>query len=502
MIYLQWDNQSALEAKVDSLLLGLGFSMAAINGPMSHLSGGWETRCSLACALYRPTDLLLLDEPTNFLDLPSIIWLEDYINNVERSTTVVVVSHDRAFADAVAEQLMIMRNFVLETFKGNLSGYEIERLKTYKYMSRMQDAQDKQKKHMKSTIEQNVTAAKRAGDDKKLKQAASRKKKLDDQMGLEVSAKGTRFKLNRDLPGYLTNMRAEIEIPKFDPPVRMSFPMTPADLRHPGALLNLEKVNFAYTKGKPVLRDIDLTIHLGDRVGIAGLNGSGKTTLVSLAVGNVQVTDTTIPGQKGITRHPRARFGLYNQHTAEEIDAIAADEPNQTALSHLLQFTGPGTIEQDARGMLSSLGLPGKYASDVPIALLSGGQKVRLALAKLLWTPPHLLILDEVTTHLDAETISGLITALRGYEGAILVVTHDRFFMRCVVQGELLKNIAREGGLGDKDDLDEEESSEDESAGRRGRVYRMSKGRLTLLEGGMQQYEQIAAKASAKLGKG
>ena len=158
---------------------------------------GWKTRCSLACALCQSIDLLLLDEPTNFLDLPAIIWLENYIQNLGPSVTVLVVTHDRAFADGVADELLVMRNMTLERFRGNLSNYEIERAKKYKYLSRMKEAQDKQKKHIESTIDKNVKAAKRAGDDKKLKQAAQRKKKLDERWGMEVSAKGGRFKLNR-----------------------------------------------------------------------------------------------------------------------------------------------------------------------------------------------------------------------------------------------------------------------------------------------------------------
>lgn len=180
---------SGAEAKARSVLLGLGFSQESIDQPVSRLSGGWKTRCSLASALCQSADLLLLDEPTNFLDLPSIIWLEQYIQNLGDSVTVVAVTHDRAFADGVAEELLIMRNGGLERFRGNVSSYEIEREKKYKYLSRMKDAQDKQKKHIEKSIDQNVKAAKRTGDDKKLKQAASRKKKLDERMGMEVSSK-------------------------------------------------------------------------------------------------------------------------------------------------------------------------------------------------------------------------------------------------------------------------------------------------------------------------
>lgn len=496
---------AAAEAKARSVLLGLGFSEQSIDQPVSRLSGGWRTRCSLACALCQSADLLLLDEPTNFLDLPSIIWLERYIQELGPTTTVLVVTHDRAFADGVGEELLVMRNLTLERFRGNVSAYEIERLKKYKYLTRMKEAQDKQKKHIESSIEKNVKAAKRAGDDKKLKQAASRKTKLDERMGMEVSAKGGRFKLNRDLGGFHLSNRDAIEVPDFDQPVQFTFPTETADLRFPGALLSMEKISFAYPKNQKavVLQEVDLTIHPGERIGIAGKNGSGKSTLVSLAMAEPDQSSTAMKPLSGtVTRHTRARIGLYSQHSVEELNEVAATKPELTALSHLIETGGPEMAEKDARGLLSGLGLAGKVASDVPITLLSGGQKVRLALAKLLWKPPQLLILDEVTTHLDSDAIQALVVALKDYDGAILVVTHDRFFMRCVVEGESFKAIANSYRPGD-DEEENDDSSEDEDGNTRVRVvYRMIKGRLKKLEGGMLQYEELAAKASTKMAKG
>lgn len=491
------------EAQARSVLLGLGFSEEAIDQPMARLSGGWQTRCSLASALCQSADLLLLDEPTNFLDLPSIIWLENYIQNLPSTVTVLVVTHDRAFADGVAEELLVMRNLGLERFRGNLSAYELQRMKKYKYLSRMQDALDKKKKHMEKSVENNIKAGKRTGDDKKLKQAASRKKKLEERTGMEVSAKGTKFKLNRDLAGYHLSNRDAIEVPDFDPPVRFSVPTTPADLRFPGALLSLEKVSYAYPQKKKslVLEDVDLTIHMGERVGICGRNGSGKTTLVSLAMAGADGSSSSMkPSSGSITRHTRARFGLYSQQSAEELNKISAEKPELTALSHLLDYATGGLEEKDARAILGNVGLTGKTVSDIPITLLSGGQKVRLAVAKLLWNPPHLLILDEVTTHLDTDTIEALVFALRKYEGAVMVVTHDRFFMRCVVEGESPKSIARSNGQDDEED-DTESSEEDDESGSPGVVYRMIKGKLKKLDGGMLKYEELAAKASTKMGK-
>jgi ATP-binding cassette subfamily F protein 3 len=429
---LELMDAAAAEAKARIVLLGLGFKDDRIDKPLSELSGGWRTRSDLACALTQHADILLLDEPTNFLDLPSIIWLQDYIRNL-RGPTMLITTHDRDFGDAVAEELIVLRNQVLETFRGNLSLYERERWKKTKWLTKMKDAQDKQKKHIEKTIAGNIKAAKEKGDDKKLKQAASRKKKLDERMGVQVGLKGGRFKLNRDLAGYHTSNRAQIEIPDFDPPAQLSLPRQPPELRFPGALVNLEKVSFAYPGKKkvPILTDIDLTIHQGSRIGLAGLNGSGKTTLVSLIVGGGDA-EGLVPTSGTVTRHARARIGRFSQQSVGEISSIASLDPRLTALRHLLDIAGPEMLEKHGRALLGGLGLHGQTVSDVPLNLLSGGQKVRVALAKLLWPPPQLLILDEVTTHLDFDTILSLVLALKEYDGAVVVVTHDRFFMRYV----------------------------------------------------------------------
>ncbi|KAH7397244.1 P-loop containing nucleoside triphosphate hydrolase protein [Pyrenochaeta sp. MPI-SDFR-AT-0127] len=498
---LELMNAAEAESKARVVLLGLGFKEDRIEKPMTELSGGWRTRCDLACALTQYADVLLLDEPTNFLDLPSIIWLQDYIRNL-KGTTVLITTHDRDFGDAVAEELIVLRNQTLETFRGNLSLYERERWKKARWMTKMKDAQDKQKKHIEKTIAGNIKAAKDKGDDKKLKQAASRKKKLDERMGVQVGLKGGRFKLNRDLGGYHLTNRAEIEVPDFDPPVKLSFPQQPPDLRFPGALVSLEKVSFAYPGRKkiPILTDVDLTIHPGARIGLAGLNGSGKTTLVSLIMGSGE--DGGLTSASGtITRHARAKFGRFSQQSVEEITDIASSNPQLTALKHLMESAGSDMQEKDGRQVLGNLGLHGQTVSDVPLVLLSGGQKVRVALAKLLWPPPQLLILDEVTTHLDADTILGLVIALKEYDGALLVVTHDRFFMRTVVEGESPYTLAP-GVRGAEDEADESSDSEGSETGAApGSVYRLVKGQVKKLEGGMEQYEEIAARTAAKLGK-
>lgn len=183
---------ATVEARARSTLIGLGFSQEQIEGPMNQLSGGWQTRAALAAALIQKTDVLLLDEPTNFLDLPAVIWLQHYLTNELTDTTLVVTTHDRDFADAVAERLIIIRlepPFTLETFNGTLSDYYAESKRQYRRMKKMSDDQDKEKDRMKTSIQKSMVQAKKSGDDKRTKQAMSKKKKLDERMGLQVSAK-------------------------------------------------------------------------------------------------------------------------------------------------------------------------------------------------------------------------------------------------------------------------------------------------------------------------
>ncbi|KAG5635865.1 hypothetical protein H0H81_009848 [Sphagnurus paluster] len=485
---------ASAETRARTVLLGLGFSAEAILRPYKTLSGGWRTRCSLASALFQKVDILLLDECTNFLDLPAIVWLQGFVQSLT-DTTVVVITHDRDFADAVADELLVLRQQSLEHFNGNLSLYEHERHAKTKHLTRMQAAQDKKTKHIESSISNALSAAKRTGDDKKLKQVASRRKKLEERTGLEVGLKGGRFKLNRDLLGHHLSRRNAIDIPNADPLVRIAFPTEPPELRFPGALVALEKVSFGYPHAKaPTLVDVDLVIHPGERIGIAGLNGSGKSTLVGLVVGADH--GGLRPTKGTVTRHTRARVECFSQHAVEALEERGRAEPELTALREMMQVVAGAMSEQEVRGLLGGLGLPGKIASDVPVAALSGGQKVRLALAKLVYTAPHLLVLDEVTTHLDSDTVLALVETLKQYQGALLIITHDRFLMRCVVEGE-----SPHESTGDSD-----EESEDEDADRGGWqakpgvVYRLLKGQLKLLNGGMRKYEAIAEKANGKLG--
>ncbi|KAK6614691.1 ABC transporter [Botrytis cinerea] len=487
-----------IESKARIILSGLGFPKANLDKPVNTLSGGWKMRTNLASILLQPTDILILDEPTNFLDLLGIIWLQKYLETLKESTptppTIVIVSHDRDFITATSQELIILRSQALTYFRGSLSTYESTIREKTLYLTRMRDAQEKQKSHIQQTIQQNIKQGKATGDENKLRQAKSRQKKLDNRMGMEVSAKGTRFKLNRDLAGYHLTAREEIEIPPEERGISMMIPLAP-DLRFPGPLLSLENISFRYpssgssksnTPPAPfVLENVNLTIHMGDRIGIVGLNGAGKSTLLSL------LTETAKPTKGTLTKHPRLRLAYYSQNSVEDLQVLSHSTPELMALSLLTSDIAGVLSEQEIRGILNGLGLQGRIVSDVPISKLSGGQLVRLALARLVWKEPQLLVLDEVTTHLDFWTVRAVGEVMRGWNGGVVVVSHDRWLVRKVVEG---------WKEGEEDEEDDDEDEEDEEQRRR-LVYVVKGGGVKVLEGGVSEFERSLEKRVDKLMK-
>lgn len=487
-----------IETKARNILTGLGFPKANLDKPVNTLSGGWRMRTNLASILLQPTDILILDEPTNFLDLLGIIWLQKYIKTLKDSTpnppTIVIVSHDRDFITATSQELIILQTQTLAYFRGSLFTYESTIREKALYLTRMRDAQEKQKSHIQQTIQQNIKQGKASGDENKLRQAKSRQKKLDNRMGIEVSAKGTRFKLNRDLAGYHLKSRADIEIPPEEKGISMIIPLAP-DLRFPGPLISLENISFRYpatgssktnAAAAPfILENVNLTIHMGDRIGIVGLNGSGKSTLLSL------LTETAKPTKGTVTKHPRLRLAYYSQHSVEDLQILSHGTPDLTALSLMTADISNLLNEQQIRSILGGLGLQGRIVSDVPISKLSGGQLVRLALARLVWKEPQLLVLDEVTTHLDFWTVRAVGEVMRGWNGGVVVVSHDRWLVRKVVEG--WREGEEEEGSEDEDEEDEEQ--------RRRLVYVVKGGGVKVLEGGVAEFERSLEKRVEKLMK-
>ncbi|KAI0850475.1 P-loop containing nucleoside triphosphate hydrolase protein [Daldinia vernicosa] len=474
------------ESKAKKILTGLGFTESRMAQRVSSLSGGWKMRTALAAALLQDTDILILDEPTNFLDLLGIIWLQRHLTALAESSdppTLILVSHDRDFI-SLCTDLLIIKDKDLTYFHGDLPAYEASRAEKKAYLTKMKEAQDKQKEHIQQTIRRNMREGKAKDDQNKIRQAKSRQKKLDDRWGMEVNAKGGRFKLNRDLVGYHLTARAEIDIPQNERPVRFALP-DPSELRFPGALISLEKVSFRYSrdaKAPAVLKDINLSVSMGDRIGVLGLNGSGKSTLIKLLVEEAR------PSSGAATKHPRLKLGYYAQHAVEALllQTTGQADPEMTALG-LLMWEGEndddGLGEGEIRGLLGSLGLPGRLASEVPVRRLSGGQLVRLELARILRRRPHCLVLDEATTHLDYETVAALREALRDWEGAVVLVSHDRWFVRGVVEG-----IAGDDGEEEED----RGGGSGEAVGGMGRrrrrrrlVCRLRAGAMSVLEGGV-----------------
>ncbi|KIK67559.1 hypothetical protein GYMLUDRAFT_37715 [Collybiopsis luxurians FD-317 M1] len=495
--FLEQMSPSAVESRAKLILRGLGFKLKSpptVTQSLSSLSGGWRMRALLASVLFQPSDILLLDEPTNFLDLPSLLWLETYLqNDLPANTIVLFVSHDRAFTDSVAEEVLVLRDLKLERFPGNLTAYEETRSERQRYLTKMAEAQSKQRAHIQDTIAGNVRQAKSSGDDKKLRQAASRQKKLDDRMGYEVGSRGGKFKLNRDLPGYHLTSRAGIEgmIPKDEAGVKMMLPREPGEeLRFPGPLISVEGLRFVYRQRgagtvtvKEALSGVDLVVHPKSKLGIVGLNGAGKSTLVRCLVNQFSEGGGKIVSGS-VKYHPAARIGFFSQ------DAIEKLPLDKTALQLMMASLGddPGSAssQHEARSVLASVGLTSFTVSSVPIAKLSGGQKVRLALAQVLYPPPklgpvpHVLVLDEVTTHLDADTVVVLAEELRKFKGAVVIVSHDRWFVRKVVELDGGEDGSAEGDEGDEDDVGAEP----------GVVYEVEKGRLVELKGGIADFEK------------
>lgn len=488
-LHLEHEPTDAIEiaAKARRFLLGLGFTEATMDTPLSSLSGGWGMRASLAAALLQDSDILILDEPTNFLDIFGIMWLQTHLvllRDAPTPPTVLLVSHDRAFTD-ICTDLIVLKDKTLVYFHGTLSVYEAAQSEKRLWLVNMKAAQDRQKAHMEKTIAQNLKAGKEKNDQNKVRQAKSRQLRLDDRWGMQVNARGGKVK--RSDVASESKSRDDIVIPPQERPLFITVP-PPQELRFPGSLISLENTSFQYPGStQAVVRNATLTVNLGDRIGILGLNGSGKSTLIRILVGQAP------PSQGTAGLHPRLKLAYYAQDAVKKLRSMGSEESDSfTALSLLLKEVAGALSEAEVRGLLGDLGLPGHLASDVPISKLSGGQLVRCELARLFWSRPHCLILDEITTHLDFDTVTALRDALRGWPGAVVLISHDRWFLRGVIEGRLDENEEEEAEHFVKNDY---------STGQLARrsVYKLTKGELRLLQGGVDEFEDRIQREVARL---
>jgi ATP-binding cassette subfamily F protein 3 len=379
------DGYSA-ERRAQRLLQGLGFAEGSELRPVSDFSGGWRIRLNLARALMTPSDLLLLDEPTNHLDLDATLWLQQWLQ--QYPGTLLMISHDRDFIDATCGRILQIERQQLFAYKGNYSDFERQRAER---LAQQQAGFEKQQRRI-AEIDAFVRRFRYKAT--KARQAQSRLKELERMKSLAPAHVDSPFDFS------------------FPPPERSSDP-----------LLRLDEASLGYD-GTPVLQDVDLQLRPGSRYGLLGKNGAGKSTLLKSLVGQLPLQ----AGQRTAGEH--CRIGYFDQQQLEALDLEASPALH-------LQRLDATAREQDILNFLGGFDFRGDAAT-AAIAPFSGGEKARLALAMVVWQRPNLLVLDEPTNHLDLDMRHAMEVALQAYEGALILVSHDRHMLRNTAEELLL----------------------------------------------------------------
>ena len=373
--------QSA-EARAASLLAGLGFDDAAQKRPCSSFSGGWRMRVALACVLFTAPDLLLLDEPTNYLDLEGVIWLESYLKSYPY--TVLIVSHDRGLLNNAVGHILHLTNGKLYRYAGGYDAFEEQRRAALERQMALKSKQEAERRRIEAFVERF------RAKESKARQAQSRMKML------------ARMK---PIASVVEDNTIPFDFPKPEP---LSSP-----------LITLEGASAAYGDNTPVLKRLDLRVDMDDRIGLLGANGNGKSTFAKLLSGRLTPAE-------GKLRRPRAlKIGYFAQHQLDEL--IPAASP----YDHLEKLL-PDMTEARRRARLAAFGF-GEDKADRPVNSLSGGEKARLLFALATLEKPQILIMDEPTNHLDVDSREALIHAINGYDGAVLLISHDRHLLEACV---------------------------------------------------------------------
>ena len=374
------------QAKAARLMNGLGFKSDQENNPVNSFSGGWRMRLNLAQALMCRSDVLMLDEPTNHLDLDAVIWLQDWLCKYDG--TLLLISHDRDFLDTIADHIVHIEQNKIDIYTGNYSAFEKMRAEK---LAQQQSAYQKQQReiaHIQSFVDRFKAQATKA------RQAQSRIKALER---MEV-----------------------IAMAHVDSPFDFSFPKPG---RMPNPLLQLDKADIGYGQTK-IIEGANLSISPGDRIGLLGPNGAGKSSLIKVLAGDMQPLSGTRLEAEALNT------GYFAQHQLEQLRL------DESPLWHL-QKIDPKATEKELRNFLGGFDFQGDKVMEA-VKPFSGGEKARLVLALLVYKNPNLLLLDEPTNHLDLEMRHALSVALQDYQGAIVLVSHDRHLLRTVTDRFLL----------------------------------------------------------------